>query len=205
MYTLINHKQLNKLMPIILAIICMVLYAISIMGFESHKKQGDDVYVSLLPADPRSLLQGDYMALRYELHINNPNIKSEHNHSNENSDETFDNNNYEWEYNNPHIQDRHKLTLWIKKDDKNILTQSYFDKQQNTTPLIVKNPNNWLDTLYPASNSFFFAEGLGECYENAKFAHLKVDTTGKPLLVGLLGDELKPLNCETKSISYSSW
>lgn len=201
MYTLIKHKKLNKLMPLILALICLIIYIASIMGFEKHKSTGDDLYVPLLPADPRSLLQGDYMALNYELNIHNPNIKTENANNDDESLNDESETDFSWEYTNSKLDNQHELTLWISKDNHNILTNSYFDKTQNTTPLIVKNPSNWLGGLYPASRSFFFAEGLGECYENAKFAHLKVDKTGKPLLVGLVGDELKPLNCETKSTS----
>lgn len=189
MYQLIKNKNLLFAMPIIIILICVSLFCCSIMAYEKHKKIGDDLYIELLPSDPRSLLQGDYMELRYELKIVN---------SNPSNEDEFDGG---WEHDNAYLKDKINIPLWIKINHKNVLTESYFEKTEGTMPLIVKNKANFVRGLYPAASSFFFAEGLGRCYENAKFAHFKVDKTGKPLLVGLVGDELKPLNCETKSTS----
>lgn len=184
MYHLIKNKPLFLIMPILITLICLSLFVYSIIGYENHKQTGDDLYISLVPADPRSLLQGDYMTLNYELNIINPKVS--------NNDE-FDS---AWEYNNDYLKDKINIPLWIKTDNNQILTESYFEKTDGTIPLIVKNKANFISGLYPSVNSYFFAEGLGECYENAKFAHFKVDKNGKPLLIGLLGENLMALNCE---------
>ena len=39
----------------------------AIVGKETIKREGDTVYLPLAPVDPRSLMQGDYMALRFTL------------------------------------------------------------------------------------------------------------------------------------------
>jgi uncharacterized membrane-anchored protein len=39
----------------------------SIVAKERIKTQGERIYLALAPVDPRSLMQGDYMALRFEL------------------------------------------------------------------------------------------------------------------------------------------
>jgi uncharacterized membrane-anchored protein len=67
-----------------------------------------------------------------------------------------------------------------------------------STRLSLKNPQNTFEALYPAANSFMFAEGLEPCYRNAKFAELKVKEDGKALLVDLVDSQLKPLNCENQ-------
>jgi uncharacterized membrane-anchored protein len=49
--------------------VVLVLGAVnwSIYAKERIKTQGDRVYLELAPVDPRSLMQGDYMALRFSL------------------------------------------------------------------------------------------------------------------------------------------
>jgi len=39
----------------------------SIFGKEQIRQHGDVIYLALAPIDPRSLMQGDYMALRFQL------------------------------------------------------------------------------------------------------------------------------------------
>jgi uncharacterized membrane-anchored protein len=49
--------------------VVMVLGAVnwSIVAKERIKTQGERIYLELAPVDPRSLMQGDYMALRFAL------------------------------------------------------------------------------------------------------------------------------------------
>ena len=68
----------------------------------------------------------------------------------------------------------------------------------SSAKLILKNPNNSFESLYPAAASFLFAEGLEPCYRNARFAELKVLANGQPLLAGLADENLKALNCEQR-------
>ena len=47
--------------------IVLLLINYSIYQREQHIAHGQTVYVQLAPVDPRSLMQGDYMALDFEL------------------------------------------------------------------------------------------------------------------------------------------
>jgi uncharacterized membrane-anchored protein len=49
--------------------VVLVLGAVnwSIVAKERIRTQGERVYLALAPVDPRSLMQGDYMALRFEI------------------------------------------------------------------------------------------------------------------------------------------
>jgi uncharacterized membrane-anchored protein len=49
--------------------VLLVLGAVnwSIVAKERIKTQGERIFLALAPVDPRSLMQGDYMALRFEL------------------------------------------------------------------------------------------------------------------------------------------
>nr|MBS9778464.1 GDYXXLXY protein [Gammaproteobacteria bacterium] len=57
--------------------------------------------------------------------------------------------------------------------------------------------------LYPASNSFLFAEGLGKCYEQATYAKIFLADDGKAILGDLVNDDLQSLECE-KQCSWQS-
>jgi uncharacterized membrane-anchored protein len=52
--------------------VVLVLGAVnwSIVAKERIKTQGDRIFLALAPVDPRSLMQGDYMALRFEIASN---------------------------------------------------------------------------------------------------------------------------------------
>jgi uncharacterized membrane-anchored protein len=54
--------------------VVLVLGAVngSIFAKERIKTQGERIFLALAPVDPRSLMQGDYMALRFELANNIP-------------------------------------------------------------------------------------------------------------------------------------
>ena len=56
----------NKV-AIIAGLIVLILVNWSIAGKERHLKEGRIVYLELAPVDPRSLMQGDYMALNFKL------------------------------------------------------------------------------------------------------------------------------------------
>ena len=58
--------------------VALVLGAVnwSIVAKERIKTQGERIYLALAPVDPRSLMQGDYMALRFEL-ANNMSVEAE--------------------------------------------------------------------------------------------------------------------------------
>jgi uncharacterized membrane-anchored protein len=53
----------------IVAALALVLVSVntSIVAKERIKSQGERIYLELAPVDPRSLMQGDYMALRFEI------------------------------------------------------------------------------------------------------------------------------------------
>lgn len=49
------------------ALLVLVSVNYSIVGKERIRKNGEVIYLALAPVDPRSLMQGDYMALRFQL------------------------------------------------------------------------------------------------------------------------------------------
>ena len=49
------------------AVLVVAAFNVSIVAKERIKTTGERIYLELAPVDPRSLMQGDYMALRFRL------------------------------------------------------------------------------------------------------------------------------------------
>ena len=56
-----------KKIALVSLVLILALVNWSIAGKEKHLAEGQSVYLDLAPVDPRSLMQGDYMALRFSL------------------------------------------------------------------------------------------------------------------------------------------
>ena len=58
---------MNKLGVVITCVIFLLLYNYSIYSKEKHLRTGEIVNLELEPVDPRSLMQGDFMDLDYDM------------------------------------------------------------------------------------------------------------------------------------------
>ena len=168
----------KKSLPLILASLSILFFLGLITKHELQLKQSDSIFIELAPVDPRALLQGDYMILNYRLDFIGDTAKK-----------AFDN--------------RSSVSAYVALDDQRRVKHVAFQpealsKMDVVKPLLLKNPNNRLDGLYAAANSFMFAEGLEPCYRNARFAEIKVNQQGNALLVGLVDQHLQSLHCEAQ-------
>lgn len=57
----------SRLFIVAAALLVLVAVNVSIFGKERIKSGGERIYLELAPVDPRSLMQGDYMALRFTI------------------------------------------------------------------------------------------------------------------------------------------
>lgn len=145
-----------------------VVIALACNGLIYQKEQtlthGRQVFLKLAPVDPRSLMQGDYMRLAYELagHLKADDI-------------TLDG------------------RLIVQLDAQGIGTSARLEDDlplaPNETLLIYRNRKG----LRLGAESFFFQEGQAAVYEKAKYGELRVDASGNSVLVGLRGQALEPL------------
>lgn len=185
---------MKKMIPLWLAAFSIALFLIMIGRHEWHLAHSGSIYVKLKPVDPRSILQGDYMALNYQLYLAElpPAMELIEDHLPSDAAKVYF-------YNQPSI------LSYVQLDAQRRVIQTRFDPQLlNDYPgasakLVLRNPHNTFEGLYPAARSFLFAEGLEPCYRNAQFAELKVRENGQPLLVNLVGENLKALNCEQQN------
>lgn len=127
------------------------------------------VLLELRPVDPRSLIQGDYMALAYADAVSRPREIME-------------------------LPDQGVAVMTL--DDSGVAT---FARLDDGSPLAAdearlrylgRTPSGELDY---GANAFFFQEGDAELYAEARFGMLKVDDSGNSVLVGLADENRQPL------------
>ncbi|WP_151821723.1 GDYXXLXY domain-containing protein [Acinetobacter oleivorans] len=173
---------MKKYFSLILALVTLLIFVGLVAKNEWHLHHSKSIFIELRPVDPRSILQGDYMALAYELNLQS--LKALAGSESEALDQVIFN----------HSSVQAKVIL----DSQNRVVHTILDSNNSFAgqSLILKNPENRLQALYPASRSFLFAESLAQCYQKAKYAEFKVNTKGEAILFDLRGEELQALNCK---------
>jgi uncharacterized membrane-anchored protein len=133
---------------------------VEIAAKEKIVRDGTTVLLRIAPRDPRSLLQGDYMALRYTLAgvvaseaakfgMNDGIAVIELDALNEASFVAL--------YKDQQLQDRQQLLRYRKRGD----------------------------SVRLASDAYFFEEGSGQEYRTAGFGEIRINTNGDAVLIGL--------------------
>jgi uncharacterized membrane-anchored protein len=140
----------------------------SIAGKETIKRDGELVYIDLAPIDPRSIMQGDYMALRFRLA--------------QEIERSF--------ANAPRPSEGEKRLAEVALDPRKVASLA---KPGMPAPLKIqyriRKGAVWLGT-----NAFFFEEGSDQRYSQARYGEFRVDReTGEAVLVGLRDATLRPL------------
>lgn len=144
-----------------------------IVGKEKHLAEGGIVYLDLAPVDPRSLMQGDYMALRFRL-------------ANE-------------VYNALSTTDATDGYVVVSLDERNIGSFKYLykDKALSKNEILMRyRVRNGAVRL--ATNAFFFQEGHGNYYQPARYGQFRVDDSGELLLVAMYDKNLNKLGPDEK-------
>lgn len=157
-----------KWIIILLNLVFLLLYFNhSIAKKEELLKDGQLVLLELAPVDPRSLMQGDYMALRYKI------------------SESID-------YDN--MPKRGYCVVVLDKDDRanKVRFQKGLTPLDKGEHLIeYTSSDKW--NINIGAESFFFQEGQAERYEKAKYGGVKIDKDGNSLLVGLYDEQLRKI------------
>lgn len=154
---------------VLAGVIALLLVNWSIVGKERHLQDGQLVYLELAPVDPRSLMQGDYMALNYKVanlvYAALPKKK-----------------NRGWRQGLDSADGR----LVVQVDTKLI---GHFKRLENDVPLasdeVLLRFRVRGGMLKFATNAFYFQEGYGKYYESARYGLFRVDRQGELLLASL--------------------
>jgi len=111
--------------------------------------------VQLAPVDPRSLMQGDYMALNYSI-----------------TGRIWDDGG---KYVVVKVDDNNVATFVRQQNDKNL----------NDGELLIRWTTNKRGRISIGADNYFFQEGTGDKYAYARYGLLRVDSDGNCVLVGL--------------------
>lgn len=145
-----------------------------IVGKERLLARGDVVYLRLAPVDPRSLMQGDYMALNFSI-ANEVRVA----------------------HGTAQTRLAREEIIVIRRDARN---EGHFARLHKGEPLAaderllrVQNvPARWGGTgVQVSTDAWFFQEGQAERYAQAKFGEFRVDADGQALLVGMRDEGLR--------------
>jgi uncharacterized membrane-anchored protein len=150
----------------------------SIVGKEKHLAEGKIVYLELAPVDPRSLMQGDYMALNFELAnaVYTALPKTEEDRR--------------WGH-DVAASDGFVVTSLNEQNVgqfKNLYNGQTLSKNELLLHYRVRD-----GAVKFATNAYFFQEGLGDLYAQARYGQFRVDNNGELLLVALYDNHLKLL------------
>ena len=157
-----------KWIIILLNLILLLLYFnYSVIKKEDLLKDGQLVLLELAPVDPRSLMQGDYMALRYKISENvNSNSLPKRGYCVVSLD-----------INGVAERIRFQNELTPLNDGEHLIEYSLSDR--------------WRVNI--GAESFFFQEGQAEKYENAKYGGVKIDKNGNSLLIVLYDEQQRKI------------
>lgn len=148
---------------------------LAVIAYSTYQKEqilasGRVVLFELAPIDPRSLMQGDHMALRFALQL----AVSAHGAEKDG-------------------------TLIAALDENGVANFSRLDNGDPLAPneirifYRVRNRDVKLGT-----NAFFFQEGDADLYKDARYGEVRVDSNGQILLTGLRNRDRQPLGRTAK-------
>lgn len=156
-------KKIKWIVIIVNLVVLLAYFNYSVAQKEALLKDGQLVLLPLAPVDPRSLMQGDYMALRYAL-------------STDLDTDTIPKRGY----------------CVVRLDGNGVASRVRFQKaplplHSGEHLIEYTAPDNW--NINIGAESFFFQEGQAEKYDSAKYGGLRVDKNGNSLLVGLYNEQ----------------
>jgi uncharacterized membrane-anchored protein len=144
----------------------LVIVAVNflIIKKEDTLANGRTMLLRLAPVDPRSLIQGDYMTLRYAIAR---------------------------DVTKAQLKRKGRIVVSLDPNDvaKFVRVHKGEDLQTGEYLLFYRNRRG----LRLGAESFMFQEGDAKLYANARYGELKVDESGKSVLVGLRSENFKPL------------
>jgi len=162
---------MRRAILIVTTLLLLLVVNFTIYQREHLIRDGRVVLLELAPVDPRSLMQGDYMALRFAV-----------------ANQAFSDRDLTT------LDDGH---LVLALDKRKVATFSRFADgsplAENEVLLRFRIRNGRSKF---ATNAFFFQEGTAGEYQKAKFGELRVTSDGESILTRLRDEELKVLGLE---------
>jgi len=159
---------MRKLIAVLAGVTILVAVNFSIYQREQLLSDGRVVLLELAPVDPRSLMQGDYMALRFKV-----------------ANDAFPSG--DWKQ----LQDGHII---VTVNEQGVGT---FKRRDDGAPIAANEARlrYRIRNGQPkfATNAFFFQEGHAKEYEVARYGEFRVAGNGDMILTAMRGADLKTL------------
>ncbi len=142
----------------------------TVWRYERAMSSGEVVLLRLAPVDPRSLMQGDYMRLNYEIarELTSRDARA--------------------------TQNKGSDTLVIRLDAHQVaslVADGKPDRLASDERLLQVHQSERQWQIGP--DAYFFEEGSGEQYEAARYGEFRLQADGKTLLVGLRDEAYQPI------------
>ena len=159
---------MRKTLAIAAGVLILVLANWSIYSREKLLTEGRIVYLELAPVDPRSLMQGDYMALRFQV----ANDLRQHNA-------------------NAALKDG-KVVLAI--DSQGVGKIAHLEDGTTLGPMEVRMHYRVRNgQIKFATNGWFFQEGTADLYAKARYGEFRVADSGDSILTAMRDEKLEVL------------
>jgi uncharacterized membrane-anchored protein len=162
---------MRSLIALVACVASLGLVNYSIFAKERLLATGAVVLLELAPVDPRSLMQGDYMALRFRM-ANDARSEARGSPPRESSGGRLV----------ATLDERGVASYRRLHDGKPVASNEVLLRYR------VRNGE-----IKFATNAFFFQEGTAERYQGARYGEFRVAPDGELLLTGLRDKDLKPL------------
>ncbi|MBK9617361.1 MAG: GDYXXLXY domain-containing protein [Uliginosibacterium sp.] len=166
--TALPDTRLRRVLIGLAALATLAVVNLGIWQKEDIIANGRPVFIKLAPVDPRSLMQGDYMALRYEMPTGLRNT----------------------------LREVSKLTrpkLIGSLDNKGVLSLTRLAKgEPGGSELVIELSPAKRDWTV-VSDAWFFKEGDGLRWSRARYGEFRVMPDGRALLVGLADETLQAI------------
>ena len=162
---------MRKIILLVTALLMLAAVNFNIYQRELQLDTGRTVLLELAPVDPRSLMQGDYMALRFAI----ANLA----------------------FSGQDLKTLVDGSLVVTVDERNVGT---FNRLDDASPLaaneVLLRYRIRKGRVKFATNAFFFQEGHAEDYAKARFGEFRVAPDGEMILTRLRDEELTVLGEE---------
>lgn len=169
-------RRWDRIIVVAALVLILALVNWSIWSKERHLAEGELLFLELAPVDPRSLLQGDYMALRFGLASWVRSARYASQYAGEERDAADGYVIVRLDAQRVGHFQRLGSPATILADDEMLLRYRLRNGQ-----------------VQFATDAFFFQEGHAERYEPARYGQFRVNESGEPLLVALHDEELELL------------
>jgi uncharacterized membrane-anchored protein len=159
---------MRKLIVVLNAVLVLAAVNYGIFGRERLLTEGRVVLLELAPVDPRSLMQGDYMALRFKA-----------------ANEAFG---------AGKVRKSYDGRIVLLMDERGVARFARFEDGMPLAPneVLMRYRIRGGQPKF-ATNAFFFQEGHARHYQRARYGEFRVAPDGESILTALRSEDLKVL------------